>query len=113
MLGFAPALRFLWSPVLYRLYKSPSDETINRDPACVYMHAERSLTYVKDPLGHVMSSFGYGNTKITQHALKVSVFIRFKLDTVGKKKKERNRDRERQSEEEKREKRKQERERER
>ena len=74
------------------------------------MHAERSHTYVKDPLGQVMSSFGYGNTKITQHALKVSVFIRFKLDTVGKKKKERNRDRERQNEEEKREKRKQERE---
>ena len=35
-----------------------------------------------------MSEFGdYGNKKITQHALKVSVFIMSRLDTIRKKKK--------------------------
>ena len=32
VLGFAPALTFLRSHILCRLYKSPSDETINREP---------------------------------------------------------------------------------
>ena len=45
--------RFLLSQILYRLYKSPSDETINRCPPCVYMHAKRSHTQVNDPVVHV------------------------------------------------------------
>ena len=36
MLGFVPALRFLQSQILCRLYKSPLDETINQSPSCVY-----------------------------------------------------------------------------
>ena len=59
-----------------RLYKSPSDETINRGPP-VYKHAKRLRTHVKDPVVHV-SSADYGNTKITQHALKASVFTMLK-----------------------------------
>ena len=43
------ALRFLRSQILCRLYKSPSDETINR----VYMHATGLHTHVKDPVVHV------------------------------------------------------------
>ena len=41
VLGFAPALRFPRTQSLCRLYKSPSDETINQGPP-VYMYAERS-----------------------------------------------------------------------
>ena len=32
----SPAPRFLWSQVLCRLCKSPSDETINQSPVCIY-----------------------------------------------------------------------------
>ena len=49
------------------------------------MHAKRSQTHVKDPAIHV-SLMDYGNTKITQHALKVSVFIMLKLDTIEEEK---------------------------
>ena len=44
VIGFAPALRFLQSQILCRLYKSPLDETINRGPL-LYMHACKKITY--------------------------------------------------------------------
>ena len=34
VLGFAPALRFLQSQIMRRLYKSPSEETITRGAPC-------------------------------------------------------------------------------
>ena len=49
VLGFAPALRFLWSQILY---KSPSDETINRAPPCVYKCKKDHIRAMK------MSEFG-------------------------------------------------------
>ena len=52
VLGFAPALRFLRSQILCRLYESPSEEIINRGPR-VYTCAKRSHTHVKDPVVHV------------------------------------------------------------
>ena len=58
------------------------NETINRSP-CVYTCPQRSHLDVKDPVVHV-SLVDYGNTKITQHALKVSVFRVLKLDTIYK-----------------------------
>ena len=45
VLGFAPAPKFLRSQILCRLYKRPSDETINRGPPCVY--ARKKITYVR------------------------------------------------------------------
>ena len=39
---------------------------------------------VKDPVVHV-SLVDYGNTKITQHALKAPVFKMLKLDTIYRK----------------------------
>ena len=68
VLGFASALRFLLSQILYRLCKSPSDESRNRGPP----HAERSPTHVKRSSSPCQSSMDYGNVKITQNALKVS-----------------------------------------
>ena len=59
VLGFAPALGFLRSQILCRLYKSPSDETINRGPSRAYMRIcmqKRSDMHVKDPV--VISGFG-------------------------------------------------------
>ena len=53
-----------------RLYNNPSDETIN---LIVCTEAKRSHTHVKDPIVHVrVREIQYGNTKVTQHALKVS-----------------------------------------
>ena len=43
--GFAPARRFFRSPLLCRLCKSPSNETINRRPLCVYVC--RKTTYAR------------------------------------------------------------------
>ena len=51
VLGFAPALRFLRSQIMCRLYKSPSDETISRGSR-VYTHAKRLHTHHEDPLVH-------------------------------------------------------------
>ena len=51
MVGVAPALRFLWSQVLCRLYKSLSDNTVNPSPSCVYTC--KKITYAKDPVVHV------------------------------------------------------------
>ena len=46
VLVFVPALRFLQSQILCRLYESPSDETINRGPpVCIHMQT--------DPVVHV------------------------------------------------------------
>ena len=81
MLGFVPALRFPRSQVQCRLYKSPSDETINRGTPCTHAHThtrtqthtERSHTYVNDPVVHDRFGGLCGNTKITQHALKLKV----------------------------------------
>ena len=41
MPGFVPAQRFLWSQILCRLYKSPSDGLQTEVPQ-VHMHAKRS-----------------------------------------------------------------------
>ena len=49
VLGFAPALRFLRSQIMYRLCKSPSDETINRGIRL----KKRSHTHVKDHVVYV------------------------------------------------------------
>ena len=44
VLSFALAPKFLWSPKqVHSLYESPSDETINRGPPCVY--AWNTLTH--------------------------------------------------------------------
>ena len=43
VLGFAPALIFLRSQILCRLYESPSGETINRGPP--YVYACKKITY--------------------------------------------------------------------
>ena len=45
LLGFVPALRFLRSQILCKLYKSPSDETINGGPPCVYTCTK--ITYAR------------------------------------------------------------------
>ena len=82
VLGFAPALRFLLSQILCRLYKSPSDETINRGPPCVY--ACKKIAYV---CYRSCSPGDHGNTQITQHVLKMSVFRMSKLDPIQEKKK--------------------------
>ena len=83
VLGFVSALRIvLWSKILCRLCKSPSDETKLRSPVSIRMH---------DPVVHTpcQSLLDYGNNKITEHGLKlvkVSVFIMLKLDTIRKRK---------------------------
>ena len=55
VLSFAPGLRFLWSQILCRLYKSPLDEAINRGPLCVY--ACKKITFTRwrscTPIVHV------------------------------------------------------------
>ena len=49
----------------------------------------KSHTHVKNPVVRpFQSSVDYGNTKITLHTLKVSVFIMLKLDTIRLKKKQ-------------------------
>ena len=83
-LGCAPALRFLWSQILCRLYKSPLDETINRGPPCVYVWKKSTYTW-----WHDMSQFGgprkqQNNPACTKH---VSIFKMLKLDTIQRKKK--------------------------
>ena len=63
-LGFAPALRFLRSQILCRPYKSPSDESTNRD----------HIRTLKIPYA-CESSVDYENTKLTQHALKTCHYL--------------------------------------
>ena len=71
MLGFAPALKYLWSQILCKLYKSPSDETINWGPPCVY--ACQKVTYARyRSCSPCQSLVDYGNIKVSHHALKVS-----------------------------------------
>ena len=55
----------------------------------VYTHAKRSHTHVKHHrfCSPWQSSVDCGNTKITWHALNVSVFVTLKLDAIRKKKK--------------------------
>ena len=65
-------MRFLRSQILCKLYKSHSDETINRGPPSVYTRAQ-NITYARKRFcSPCWSSKDYGNIKITQHALKVS-----------------------------------------
>ena len=46
VLGFVFALRFfLWSQILCRLYKSPSDETKPRSPVSIYA-SRKKITYI-------------------------------------------------------------------
>ena len=87
MLGIAPTLRFLWSRILCRVYKSSADETIHWGLPCV--HACKKITYTcQRSCSPCHSSVNCGNTKITQLELKVSkVFRMLKLDTILKKKK--------------------------
>ena len=55
VLGFAPILRFLRSQFTCRFYKSPSDETVNRGPPCVYTC--KRITYArKHPVCYCFSS---------------------------------------------------------
>ena len=53
VVGFVLAVRFLWSQILCRLYKSPSDVTINCGPPCVYARKKSHYMHVKDPEVHV------------------------------------------------------------
>ena len=70
MLGFAPALRFLRSQILCRLYKNHSDEAISRGHLHVY--AWKMITHAcLRSCSTRLSLVDYGNIKITQHALKV------------------------------------------
>ena len=52
----------------------------------MYTHAKDHLHMLKS-CSPCQSLVGYGHTKITQHALEVSVFRMLKLDTIQKKKK--------------------------
>ena len=65
----------------------------------VHTHAKRLHTHVKDPAVHVRVSMHYGNIKITQHALKVSVFRLLKLDAIRKKNKKKKNEEEEEEEE--------------
>ena len=68
-----PTLRFLWSPILSRLYITPSDETANWDSLCVYgCKKTTNACPCQRPCSPRQSSVDYGNTKTTKHALKVS-----------------------------------------
>ena len=61
---------------------------------CVCVCAKRSHTHVKDPVVHAcQSSVESRNTKITLHAVKVSVFRMLKLNTTQKKKKKKKKKR--------------------
>ena len=73
VLGFVPALKYLWSQILHRLYKSPSDETIikPRSRVCVCMQKDHKHT-LKDPAAHVRVRWSMQTTKITQQAKQVS-----------------------------------------
>ena len=58
----------------------------------MYPHAKRSHTHVKGSVVYVRVQWVIKNTKITQHALKVSRVIRMlRLDTIWKKKKKKKR----------------------
>ena len=67
----------LFSPVCYlnvppaagQASRSMRDQTKERTPCSP---AKRSRTHVEGPAVYGQSSVDYGNTKITQHALKVS-----------------------------------------
>ena len=68
VLGFMQTLRFLWVQILCRLYKGPSDETINRGPMCVF--ACKKIIYTSSrSCGPCQSSVVYGNPIITPHVL--------------------------------------------
>ena len=57
----------------------------SRGLSCVY--ACKKITYARSSCYSLcQSSVDYANIKITQHALKVSVFIMLKLDVTGMKK---------------------------
>ena len=82
MLGFAPALRFLWSQIMCRLCKRPLDETVNQSLLYVYT---RKTTYKHCiSCSPCQNSVDYGHTKLTHRAVKVSVFRMLKLNMVGK-----------------------------
>ena len=57
--------------------------------------AKRSRTHIRDSVVRVTlsdsSTVDYGNTKITQHALKAPVFKMLKLDTIYRKRRRRRR----------------------
>ena len=95
VLGFAPALRFLRSQILCRLHKSPSDETVNRDPPSVYEC--KKITHARErycsPCQWIMETpkttqHAYRNTK-NNTACTRSVRVFRMLDTTGKKKRQR------------------------
>ena len=84
VLGCAPALGFLRSSFLCRLYKSSSDETIN--PVCIRMQKDyiRMLKILQS-----MSEFGglWKHPNNPACTKSVRVFRLLKLDTIQKKKK--------------------------
>ena len=84
--GFAPASRFLRGQLLCRLYKSPLARSQIKVPR-VYTCTKRSHTRVKEPVVDYVyhSLVDYGNTQITQYALKVLIFKMFGLYTMQKK----------------------------
>ena len=86
VLGFAPALRFLWSQIMCRLYKGPTDEIINLGPPRVQAQAKRSHRHVKDNVVRVSVRW-IMETPNPACIKSVRVFTMLKLDTILKKKK--------------------------
>ena len=83
VLGFAPAWRFFQSQVLWRLYDSPSGETINQGPLCVYACKTDCICTFKGFRSPCQSLVDYENTTITQCRIKsVRVFIMLKMDPI-------------------------------
>ena len=86
-LGFVPALRFLLSQILCRLYKSPSDETINRGTPCVYTCKTKPHTHVEDPVVRIRVRWIMETPKWPGHwayTKSVRVFRRLRLDIYGR-----------------------------
>jgi len=62
--------------------KNPSDETIlNLGPPCVYTHAQRSPTHVKDPVAHDRVRWLWKHQNNPACTKSVRAFIMLKLDT--------------------------------
>ena len=73
VLGFVPSLKYLWSQILRRLYKSPSDETVIKPRSRVWVCMQKDHKHtLKDPAAHVRVRWSMETTKITQHAKQVS-----------------------------------------
>ena len=92
VLGVASALRFLRSPILCRLHKSPWDETVNRGPLSVFcVRVQKKITHARErycsPCQWIRET-----PKTTQHALEVSESLECWTLQERKKKKKKKKD---------------------